>query len=364
MVIKYLDYLNQGGSPGNLVKLYSSRYGPFSYFYQDVTGDNTPELMLYDTTIPTTPYVYRCENGRFQMHSLASERGPGFWTAVRGIEDLNLDNIPEVIVSLVDCSGSGCENIAILEWDGRTFQDRSPDLGMIGVHEWHIQDGKNGMKEIVITGDVPGSCCYEFAAPWRLRTDTFAWDGETFSLAYRTFAPAQYRYQALQDADREGLYGNYDKAMQLYRNVIFNDKLRWWSDDQRAYLLKEYRFRLDPDIFALHLPTLEPDYSEYPRLASYAYYRIMLLHIVQGRQADAQAAYSTLQQDFANDPYGHPYVEMAASFWDAYRSTSRMYDGCAAAIAYAALRPEILDPLFGGSDQDHRYVPADVCPFR
>jgi hypothetical protein len=44
-----------------------------------------------------------------------------------------------------------------------------------------------------------------------------------------------------------------------------------------------------------------------------------------------------------------------------------MYDGCAAAIQYAAEHPdEMLTPL--GSDyhgwQSHIYVPVDVCPFR
>ncbi|HEX9387848.1 MAG TPA: hypothetical protein VF918_16110, partial [Anaerolineales bacterium] len=60
------------------------------------------------------------------------------------------------------------------------------------------------------------------------------------------------------------------------------------------------------------------------------------------------------------------YVEMATAFWDAYQSTHKMYDGCAAAIQYAVEHPEILIPL--GSDyhgsQSHTYVPADVCPFR
>ncbi len=67
-----------------------------------------------------------------------------------------------------------------------------------------------------------------------------------------------------------------------------------------------------------------------------------------------------------DDPYAHPYVEMATAFWEAYQSTHRMYDGCVAAIQYAVEHPEILIPL--GSDyhgsQSHIYVPADVCPFR
>jgi hypothetical protein len=92
----------------------------------------------------------------------------------------------------------------------------------------------------------------------------------------------------------------------------------------------------------------------------------MLLQVVQGHESDVGTVYKTLQQKFGDDPYGHPYVEMAAAFWDVYQSTRKMYDGCAAAIQYATGHPEILIPL--GSDyhgwQSHTYVPADVCPFR
>jgi hypothetical protein len=92
----------------------------------------------------------------------------------------------------------------------------------------------------------------------------------------------------------------------------------------------------------------------------------MLLHLVQGQDSEASTTYTTLGQTFGSDPYAHSYVEMATAFWDAYQSSHKMYDGCAAAIQYAAEHPEILTPL--GSDyhgsQSHTYVPADVCPFR
>ena len=109
-----------------------------------------------------------------------------------------------------------------------------------------------------------------------------------------------------------------------------------------------------------------PDPAEYPRLAAYAYYRIMLIHLVQGHDSEATTVYNTLQEKFGNDQYGSPYVEMATAFWEAYQSTHKMYDGCAAAIQYAAEHPDILIPL--GSDyhgaQSHIYKPEDVCPFR
>ena len=92
----------------------------------------------------------------------------------------------------------------------------------------------------------------------------------------------------------------------------------------------------------------------------------MLLHFVQRNEQGANFAYEALQEKFGNDQYGRPYVEMATAFWEAYQSAHKLYDGCAAAIQYAAEHPEILIPL--GSDyhgwQSHVYVPADVCPFR
>jgi hypothetical protein len=92
----------------------------------------------------------------------------------------------------------------------------------------------------------------------------------------------------------------------------------------------------------------------------------VLLHLVQNHEPEATTVYNTLQQKFSDDQYGRPYAEMATTFWNAYQSTHKMYDGCAAAIQYAAEHPEILTPL--GSDyhgsQSHIYVAEDVCPFR
>jgi hypothetical protein len=93
----------------------------------------------------------------------------------------------------------------------------------------------------------------------------------------------------------------------------------------------------------------------------------MLIQLVQNQEIDATTTYNTLQQEFGDDPYGSPYVEMASAFWEAYQSTAHsVYDGCAAAIQYAVEHPEILTPL--GSDyhgsQSHVYMPDDVCPFR
>jgi hypothetical protein len=199
--------------------------------------------------------------------------------------------------------------------------------------------------------------------PWRLKINTYTWNENEYALESEDFKQPEFRFQAVQDGDRYSVEKRNEKAISYYQQVIFDENLDWWSPDKRIYYIND----LDPwSIDTTPGPTPLPDNTEYSRLATYAYYRIMLLHLVQNHDSDAITVYSTLQQKFGNDQYGRPYVEMATAFWEAYQSTHKMYDGCATAIQYAAEHPEILIPL--GSDyhgsQSHIYVPADVCPFR
>ncbi len=229
----------------------------------------------------------------------------------------------------------------------------------------------DGLKEITVVYTVK-ELCNGFSGldfcdgtPAREQTIVLGWNGQNYvDLKQENYAPPEYRFQAVQDGDWYTRYGNYVKALSLYQEAIFYEQLAWWSPARGEYEINTRHAQAE------NIPTVYPtpilDKTEYPRLAAYAYYRIMLLHIVQGYESDAGKVYKTLQEKFGNDQYGHPYVAMAVAFWNAYQSTHKMYDGCAAAIQYAAEHPEILIPL--GSDyhgaQSHIYVPADVCPFR
>jgi hypothetical protein len=251
----------------------------------------------------------------------------------------------------------------VYEWNKSDFINLSPLVGTSGLEDFRIQDvDDNGTKEIILTGDRPGPCCAGEMTPWRYATTIYEWDGQYFSPKLREFAQAVYRFQTIQDADREVVNGRLDTALLLYQDAIFNNKLEWWSPERREYETVPYYFTTPkaPE------PTPIVDTTEYSKLTAYSYYRIMLLHTMRGYESDAGTVYNTLQQKFGADPNGRLYAEMATAFWGAYQSTHKMYDGCAAAIHYADEHPEILIPL--GSDyhgsQSHTYVPADVCPFR
>ena len=351
-------FLNQGGSVNAVInRLRMANRGKYrEYAYQDLTGDSVPDLMFNDFMYQRRLHILYCSQGRYEVFTSAKDTYGNdqiIWNPV--VRDLNLDNIPEIVFSRG--VGRGCCDIYTLEWNGNTFQNISHDA-FTRIEPVFKDIDHNGTLEIIAESSS------DFPAIGIARNVTFiwGWNGQTFDLIRADFPSPVFRVQAINDADREVVEGNYEKALLLYQDAIFDEKLAGWSDAWYSYYVREWETKIEhtPE------PTPIPDLTEYPRLAAYAYYRMVILHTYLGETDAAQLKYTTLQEKFPAGNPGHPYVEMASAFWDAYQSSQKMYNACAAAIAYADVHPEILVPL--GSDyhgwQSHTYVPTDVCPFR
>jgi len=365
---KILDFLNEGGDGQALIARLKQIYptgGDYrgGYDFSDATGDQSPELLYVDINYEGRLLVFSCRNGRYDLLATLPEENK-FLEYTMQVMNLNMNGFPEIIVMGTHGVSSPVSTIYFYEWNGRTFSNLGHTT-ILALRQTRIIDlDGNGTKEISFSGDNPTCVSCSNFIPQRQRTISYGWNGEKFIEISNEFGPPEYRFQAIQDADAAVVIRNYDKSIQLYVEAISNKTLSWWSPERFTY---EQHIG-NPVIMFIETPSTIPaeDPTEYPRLAAYAYYRIMLLHLVRGNETEASTTYNTLQEKFDNDPYAHPYVEMATGFWDAYQSTHKMYDGCAAAIQYAAAHPEILVPL--GSDyhgwQSHAYVPADVCPFR
>lgn len=364
-----LDSLNSGASIDSIANAINSPGFRPSILSADVTGDGVPELLLINSKPVYHLYIYTCLQGKY-IWVFPAINYFGYDTEVVAIKDLNADGIPEIILEHHGCMGNGCYSLYTLEWKGNNFfqvLNSDPEYGeqMEGLINVEIKDlNQDGIFEILMTGGVPAIGSYIIDPPWRLETKILTWNGKVFALESVKYESPEFRFQTAQDGDNATLNGNYGEALKLYTDVIFNDKLEWWSKQRQLdtiTMLGNQGYK----VLGTPAPGI-PDINEYSRLAAYAYYRIMLLHLVQNHESDAATTYNTLQQKFGDDPYGGPYVEMATAFWTAYQFTHKMYDGCAAAIEYAADHPEILTPL--GSEyhgaQSHIYVPDDVCPFR
>jgi hypothetical protein len=355
-----LAFLNEGGDYHNVQKELQefnegSQLGlSFLPLERDITNDSIPELIFRDYSGFPIVHIFSCVKGKYVDFTPLTAANTALPVVFENITDLNTNGIPEILLSSKNWIG-------IYEWDGYDFILLNPGMGEGGEMYYEFLDSDNNQtKNVVLKRGYPHDECLEF--PWRRYQVTYSWNGYIFAENSREFHPPEYRFQAIQDADRYSASHIFDKAMLFYQEAIFNNKLEWYSQEKRKYfetLAGFYGRDVTPQ-------PLTPDITEYPRLAAYAYYRVILLHLAQGQEAEAASAYKTLQETFGNDPYAAPYVEMASAFWEAYQSTRKMYDGCAAAIQYAVEHSEILIPL--GSDyhgwQSHIYEPADVCPFR
>lgn len=366
-VERILDFLNAGGDGQTLIARLKQIY-PFGgdfrggYDFYDVTGDQSPEFLYIEINYEGKLFIFSCKKGAYELLVTLPEESD-FLEYTMQVINLTANGIPEIIVMGTKGVSYPVSTIYFYEWNGKTFADLGQNT-ILALRQTILSDvDGNGTQEISFSGDNPSCLSCKNFIPKRQRTITYGWNGKEFAEVANKFELPKYRFQSIQDADAMAIIGRYDQAIHFYEEAILNKELEWWSSGRLEY----EQARSDSWIPDLTLPP-EPaeDQAEYPRLAAYAYYRIMLLHLVQESEAEAETTYKTLQDKYGNDPYGEPYFEMATTFWEAYQSTRKMYDGCAAAIQYAVGHPEILIPL--GSDyhgwQSHTYVPADVCPFR
>jgi hypothetical protein len=263
--------------------------------------------------------------------------------------DINQNALREINLTTYPCADIFCKELYVYEWDGNSL-----------VQLLHTTDDINTTVDINNDGflEIIGYSYPRNGSSLPTEREVmkiYSWNSTRFAEKI-LFSDPKFLFQSIQDADDAILHHEYQKAFHLYQRAILDNSLLPWSKDfYKSETVNETE--INPPI---------SDPTEYPSLAAYAYYRIFLLHLVQGQEAEATSTYQTLQETFGTDPYAAPYIEMTTAFWEAYQSTQKMYDGCAAAIQYAVEHPEILTPL--GSDyhgwQSHTYVPADVCPFR
>ena len=351
------NFLNSGGSVESL-KIELSKVNS-NFTFQDITNDGVHDLILTSGSVFQIVNILYCDKGQYRVFpkdDIESE-ALGSDNIQFRILDLNQNGISDIIS--IGSGRTGLE-INILEWNGEVFTNLT-EFGAwmpgAGVIDFQLVDvDRNNILEIVLEGK-PNYWYYP-GEPLRGQIDIYQWNGKIYSPA-KGFTAPEYRFQAIQDGDHLANQEKFDEAIKWYKQAIDSKSLDWWSKEK-------FENRRDAALSFSTPPALVPDTTEYPSLAAYAYYRIILLHLVQRQDAEAASTYQTLQDTFGAGHYAAPYIEMATAFWDAYQSTKRMYDGCVAAIQYAVEHPEILTPL--GSDyhgwQSHTYVPADVCPFR
>lgn len=371
-----LSFLNQGGSPEILVQAINI-YFPFDDRL-DYTNDGQQELILYDREM----IILGCNpdgSATYKILGVFSDY-KGWWNPkILGTEDINKNGFPEIVLISIAYGGlSTALSLTISEWDGQSIQSvvvSTPAypyrsiadirggsiIFEIGSVELQDLDG-NGTREIIVHSGISGHPDLLSHGPWRGGTDTFTWNGEAFVLLRSEIDPPVYRFQAVHDADQAILLGEYDKALRLYQEAIFSDKLRGWSPEhsQQQFDIAATWYDGNPT------PTPYPaSPEEYYHLAAYARFRILVLHALRGNLVEAQTVYDTLQSKFPQGQPGHESALLAQYFWQAFQATQDVGQACNQSLASMGDQTdEIIYWLSGFHGmQSPTYKPVDLCPF-
>jgi len=360
------------------------KYNPVSL--QDLTNDGLPELIKRSFF---TIDIYSCVNG--EHLSLQLPKFPDVGTpSIFAVTDMNLNGTPEVVFHSIGFSASK-SSVEIYEWNGEEFiqllQTRHGEKNIersriVQNLHWYedymgydvaVLNGRadiiiedldgNGTKELILIDSGPFHMdTVRNFGPWRGKRLVYTWDGIHFLLSSIEMDPPEYRFQAVQDADQAALAGDYDRALALYQDAIFNEELASWTLEHRDYLAEVY----DAEMEGKAMPTPSPaSPDEYDILSAYSRFRIMLLYLMQGWDDEAQVVYETLQELYPEDSAGHFFVEVAQAFWERLNFRDVIGWGCYGAIEYVEGNDDILTVLGSGDHgaQSHVYTAEDVCPF-
>jgi hypothetical protein len=375
-----INYLSIYG-PQGLIEYFSHNYQPDHQIrYDDVTNDGVADLII--TLFPSYFFIFGCQNEGYVLLYSFAIGGIGIGE-IEDVVDANRDGIPEILLNDGNYSDGG-HSFRLIEWNGSSFidipivDDSSTDTSAVWVFPYgkvYLRDvNGDGLEEMVVENGVPvgggiGDYFYVNDIPFRDETDYYRWNGSSYFEYKQEFDPPIYRFQAVQDGDRDSLNGNFAHALDSYMRAISDPTLGWWSPDRRTYL----QFQWDPYAFnssAVFTPPIV-EKNEYPNLAAYSYYRILLIDLLEGQTSKATRLYDYLQASY---PTGHPgyiFATLASAFWTEYQSTRQIGAACFQAAQFASDRHDDVFYYLGnyGNDDFHgsfslSYTPESICPFK
>lgn len=373
-----LEFLSNGGDPNEVISTLTDENIPLPYktefLEQDLTGSGIPELVISQVHL----WVFGCRNGQYEtlleVNNYDRTRFPG--PLIVSVQDLNSNGVLDFVVKS-HYSMTSLE-FRILEWRSSGFQDllsnqssaallsKSEESLIIQNGEVFFDDTDNdGVHDVFFRGYDP----LPDGLPSRGEEYCYRWDGDLFAIDSIRYSAPVYRFEAVQDGDRYSLAGEYDNALSSYQDAVTNEDLEWWSSERNQYERNCWNTKPDCEFF----PTPPvPDENEYLNLSAYAYFRIMLIHVVNNSLDDAENVYNLLQTNFPAVKSGYHFAVMAGEVWNEYSISNDIEVACSKAIAYAEDNPiEILSYLGNGEyalayygEQSLEYSPDDVCPFK
>ncbi len=364
---RIVEFLSAGGAPTVLeasLRTWGSltEYGGLVRADRDFTADGVPEVLVvaFDPASrdlvpqPGDLFLFGCEEGAYRLLYQAGysiDRGA---PVLHSADDLNGDRINDLVYAVQTCGEVSCQTeVFIFEWS-LTLENFTSLLSSAVIQpnaEIVVSDvDEDSLTEVSITrGIIP----LTEAGPQREITTVYKWDGTLYAVAEVVRPVAEYRIHVIHDADEALLSGDYEAAIEGFRDAFRDEDLRSWS---------------------------YPNEAEH--LTAYARFHLMLTYLRAGNLTAAQkarddliAVYNPPPCDPASDPACQPptpsigpapgleFARMADLFWAEYSVNRRLDVACTLVVGYARANPFALDVLNSFGFANRQYTAFDMCPW-
>lgn len=310
----------------------------------DLNGDSVDEIILavvdpegHVMTRPGVLLVLECsERAYIRLYREGSGETEAFDPSIRivDVDDLTMDGLSEVVYVLRTCGAHTCyERLKVLGWQDAQLVNLMGGTLDLPYPSYEIELGR-----IEATSGGIGSVGAE---PQRAYTEIWTWNGTVFTRTKTVHEPPVYRYHALLDADRALWSGDYVTAVEAYHLVIEDNTLKEWGG-----------------VTGMMTPA-----EERAQLSAFSHWRLVLSYLLMDKPGDAQVTYDSLRREYQVGA-SRDVVWMAETFWEAYRRTGSVSEGCAVVLANVESYPSVLD-FFNRSYgyANPLWEPKDLCPF-
>jgi hypothetical protein len=353
-------YLSEGGATTILEATFRtwnafSEFGGLVRADRDFTGDGVPEVLVVlldpsragDFPQPGDLFIFGCDNGKYRLlfqNGYASDRGVPF---ISSADDVNEDFLNDLIYTTTTCQGPSCFttikayswNLTLGNFDSLLTNEIREPSARVSVSDVYGDPYKELIVDTGIIEDVN-------AGPQRTYTSIYRWNGTAYVLSERLISPSQYRIHVIYDADQALLDGDYDRALELYEDVVKDSTLLAWR---------------------------YPSETEY--LIAYARFKEILLYTLRGQLPAAQGTRDRLVEQYTVPVEGGeggslnfgalPGVEfarMADFWWGDFALNRDPGRSCQIVIGYIRANPTAIEVLNSFGFSNPTYTATDVCP--
>lgn len=245
----------------------------------DLNGDDLDELVVVYQN-PSAEQIF-VEGDLVIFNSTADGYVLGYRARAAGevrlltVEDVNLDELPDVVWVDTTCGASTCfDTVNVRSWDGTTWADWTDGTITMAYAEINLDDviEEGSGEEIVLEGGIYGSVG---AGPQRSRTEVWSSvEGAPYRLTEKAYSATECLYHTVLDANRAFLdapLNGFDAAVTLYTQAAEDQALIkcWVRNDELAELRSFSLFRLaliaaysdDAEGAATYIAELNEQYS-------------------------------------------------------------------------------------------------------